>query len=155
MVKKVKPSIVFKEWQDIPLKKRNSHTARYLAKKAGMKSMAEVETAVMLGSLKKGYAYESERWEYQHKVQHYTPDFKIGNLYVEVKGKATNETRKKMLAVQRCNPDKNLVILFLKGNNKIRKGSKTTYLEWFRKVGYTCFDFSDMKSFLQYVRKHA
>lgn len=151
----VKASKILAEWNKLKPKKRNSFVARTLAKKAGMKSMAEVETAALLEKLKKEYAYESESWRYQYEPQLYTPDFKIGDLYIEVKGKATTETRRKMLAVQRCNPDKKLVILFLKGNNKIRKGSKTTYLEWFRKHGFTCFDFTEMDSFLQYVKENS
>jgi hypothetical protein len=156
MAKIYKPSTVMREWKSIPLKERNSNTARYLAKKAGMKSMAEVETAYVLQRLKKlRYKYEPERWQYQYEPQHYTPDFKVGNLYIEVKGKATMETRRKMLAVKRCNPDKHLVILFLKGNNKIRRGSKTTYIDWFRRQGFTCFDFREMDNFLKYVEKHS
>lgn len=159
MARIYKPATIMKEWNAIPMKERNSNTARYLAKKAGMKSMAEVETAFLLSGiqkkLKSKYKYEPDTWEYQHDPQSYTPDFKIGNLYIEVKGKATTDTRRKMLAVKKCNPDKKLVILFLKGNNKIRKGSKTTYIDWFRKQGFTCFDFKEMGTFLKYVEKHS
>ena len=130
-------------------KERNSRTAREYAKQCGMKSMAEVETAALLGD----YEYEPESWEYQYEVQHYTPDFKVGNVYVEVKGKATKETRNKLLAVKRCNPDRIIILRFLKGKNKISKGSKTTYIEWFTKHGFVCFDWNQEKEFLDFIKK--
>lgn len=117
--------------------------------------MAEVETAALLDQQGLGAEYEPEQWEYQYNVQSYTPDFKIGNVYVEVKGKATKETRKKLLAIKECNPDKILVIRFLRGHgNKITKGSKTSYMAWAEKNGFTAFDWDEEEEFLKYVKEN-
>jgi hypothetical protein len=154
MSRKNSPTTVMRKWRKLPNGSKNSHTARTLAKEAGMKSMAEVDVAERLTRAKLPYAYEPETWKYQYDPQEYTPDFQVGNVFIEVKGKATSDTRKKMLAVQKHNPDKHIVIVFLKGNNKIRKGSKTTYLQWFRKHGFICFDFTELNKLMDYIREY-
>jgi hypothetical protein len=83
------------------------------------------------------YEYEAATLVYQHEPQKYTPDFLLPKgLLIEYKGKMTNETRKKLLSIQRCNPDKRICLVFEKPNNKIRKGSKTTYWQWAEKNGF-------------------
>ena len=149
------PKQVMALWIALGKSQQNSKTAKELSAMVGMKSMAEVETAALFDTNGMGYDYEPEQWEYQYEVQHYTPDFRLANVYVEIKGKATKETRNKMLAVKAANPDKQIVIRFLKGNNKISAGSKTTYLKWFRKKGFVCFDWNEEKEFLEYIKQHA
>lgn len=151
----MKPETVLKKWQKLPKKQQNSRTAREHSAMCGMKSMAEVETAVLLGKAGIKYDYEPEKWAYQYEVQSYTPDFKTKQqVYVEVKGKATKETRNKLLAVKRCNPDKTIVVRFLKGKNKIYGGSKTTYLQWFKKKGFVCFDWDEEEEFIAFIKEH-
>ena len=150
----MKPLEVMELWYALPKAEQNSRTAREYSKKCGMKSMAEVETAALMDKAGLGYEYEAEQMPYQYETQHYTPDFRTQSIYVEVKGKATKETRDKLLAVKRCNPDKLVVIRFLKGNNKIAAGSKTTYLDWFRKKGFICFDWKEEKEFIQFLKKN-
>ena len=131
------PIQVMNKWNKIPPKKRNSQMARKYSAMAGMRSMGEVRCAADMKRRKIKYKYEELEMQYQHKPQKYTPDFVIrgqvpkhGDRIIEYKGKMTNETRKKLLSIQRCNPSAVLCLVFEKPNNKIRKGSKTTYWQW-------------------------
>jgi hypothetical protein len=92
------------------------------------------------------YGYESETLSYKYtvpaveKTERYTPDFPIvtrsgKKIYIETKGRLTAENRKKYLRV------KNLLgidlrFVFQKPNNKIYKGSKTTYWQWCESNGF-------------------
>lgn len=136
---------VIADWEALPSKQRNGRVAKQFAKRVGMKSMLEVIIAAQLEMLRqkrmlKKFEYEPEKWTYQHKPQTYTPDFRItlndGTVdFYEAKGKMTNETRKKIVSVQRCNPDKSFKMIFERPTNKIRAGSKTTYGDWATKMG--------------------
>jgi predicted nuclease of restriction endonuclease-like RecB superfamily len=129
-----------KKWDAIPPKQRNSLMARNMAKLAGMRSMGEVRCAADLKRKRIPYKYEKLVLEYQHQPQKYTPDFVIERsgkrTIIEYKGKMTNETRKKMLSIKRCNPELTICLVFEKPSNKIRKGSKTTYGDWAEKNGF-------------------
>ena len=63
------------------------------------------------------------------KKGNYLPDFIIGTLIVEAKGRFTSEDRKKHLAVKEMNPDRDIRILFQR-DQKISKNSKTYYSNW-------------------------
>ncbi len=91
------------------------------------------------------YSYESETLSYKYivpareKTERYTPDFPIitksgKKIYIETKGRLTSENRKKYLRV------KNLLGIDLRfvfqRDNKIYKGSDTTYSEWAEKNGF-------------------
>ena len=158
MKRKTKPSTLMKQWDKAveKLKKEitaqcvkkgikgrdksklmsraTSKLAKQLAAKAGMKSIGEVRCAADLELRGVPFSYETTTVEYQHKPQHYTPDFDIYNgtekIHIEYKGKLDYETRKKLLAVKKCNPESQIFIVFEKASNKIRKGSKTTYGLW-------------------------
>lgn len=67
----------------------------------------------------------------------YTPDFIIGSLIVEAKGRFTSVDRTKMLCVQRDNPEIRVALLFQR-NQPLIKGSKTTYVDWATRHGFTC-----------------
>lgn len=117
-----------------------SKLAKQYAKQAGMKSMGEVKCAADLEKRKIKYTYETTTVPYQYKPQKYTPDFDImvnGKvMHIEYKGKLDYATRKKLLAVRACNPDMDICLVFEKANNKIRKGSKTTYGMWAESKGF-------------------
>jgi hypothetical protein len=136
------PIQVMKKWDAIPPKKRNSRMAKEFAKKCGMRSMGEVRCAADMKRRQIPYKYEARLMTYQHQPQKYTPDFESPKIegVIEYKGKMTNETRKKLLSIQRCNPKIPIRLVFEKPNNKIRKGSKTTYAQWAEKNG---FDWSE------------
>jgi len=75
------------------------------------------------------------------KERNYIPDFKIGNIYIEAKGKLDLATRQKMLWFRECNPDVRVIILFQNPDNKIRKTSKTTYAMWAEDNNFEWLDF--------------
>lgn len=64
----------------------------------------------------------------------YIPDFEIGNLIVEVKGRFTAIDRKKHISVRELNPDLDIRILFQR-DQKIGKNSTTKYSDWCDKKG--------------------
>ena len=143
------PIQVMKKWEAIPQKKRNSRMAKEYAKLAGMRSIGEVRCAADMKRRRVKYEYESTTLAYQHEPQKYTPDFVIEKsvskhvdkivsdyIFIEYKGKMTNETRKKLLSIQRCNPTQRICMVFEKPNNKIRKGSKTKYWQWAEKNNF-------------------
>jgi hypothetical protein len=138
--KLLKPAKVMAKWNAIPEKERNSYIARSLAKLAGMKSIGEVRCAADMDSRNILYKYEAEVLEYQHLPQKYTPDFTIyesDDLLIEYKGKMTNETRKKLIAIARCNPTRRICLVFEKPSNKISSRPKAMrYWQWAEKQGF-------------------
>jgi len=135
------------------ISRASSRLAKTYAKMAGMKSMGEVKCAADLERRNIKFTYETTTVEYQHKVQHYTPDFDIGfegsnGIHIEYKGKLDYETRKKLLAERATNPDMQIGIVFEKPNNKIMKGSKTTYGKWAETKGFLWADKTVPKEWL-------
>lgn len=132
-------------WESIPARQRTRKVAHSSSKAVGMRSMLEVYIAAELAKLQKEgkilkFDYEQETWTYQHQPQKYTPDFRIfmpdGTVqYYEAKGKMTDETRKKLVSIKRCNPDKDLKIIFERAGNKLKAGGKMTYGTWADKTG--------------------
>ena len=79
----------------------------------------------------------------------YTPDFFLPNGYIiEAKGMFTSKDRKIALAMQEQHPDIKIVYLF-GYNNRLSRGSSTTYLEWCRKRKLEAADKKQMKSALK------
>lgn len=105
------------------------------------RSKLEAKVAALLPVVE----YETEKLKYvvpasNHK---YTIDFKIGHKsYIEVKGYLKASERKKYLLVRECNPEIKLRFFFDKADNKIYKGSPTTYADWCDKEG---FEWTDLK----------
>jgi ribosomal protein S26 len=64
----------------------------------------------------------------------YIPDFIIGSIIVEVKGRFTAQDRKKHISVRELNPDVDIRILFQR-DQKIGKNSTTKYSTWCDKKG--------------------
>lgn len=79
-------------------------------------------------------SYESEKFSY---VLHrkYTPDFKVGNVYIEVKGWWPSAERTKFLAVIINNPGLPIFVALQRPNMTLSKTSKTTYGQWCSKHG--------------------
>jgi len=83
--------------------------------------------------------YETDKLTYvvPAKKRIYNPDWKVrDNVYIETKGKLDRETIEKMLLVKEQNLNATIYILFQRGTNKLRKGSKMTYLDWAKKNGF-------------------
>ena len=84
--------------------------------------------------------YETDKLTYvvPAKKRTYNPDWTVRpKVYIETKGKLDRETIEKMLLVKEQNPDAKIYLLFQRGTNKLRRGSKMTYLDWAKKNGFT------------------
>jgi hypothetical protein len=67
----------------------------------------------------------------------YHPDVVLPNdIVVEVKGYFTPEDRTKHLLVQKAHPNLDVRFVFKNPNNKLRKGSSTTYAMWCDEHGF-------------------
>lgn len=67
----------------------------------------------------------------------YLCDFLLGNgVMIETKGWFTIEDRKKHLLIKEQHPELDIRFLFSNANNKLRKGSSTTYGSWCTKKGF-------------------
>lgn len=67
----------------------------------------------------------------------YTPDFVLANgVIVEAKGLFEAEDRQKHLTIKKQYPNLDIRFVFQNPNNRIYKGSKTTYADWCTKNGY-------------------
>lgn len=105
-----------------------------------MRSAFEKTLAVFLD--RKGVVYQYEPHSLDYVLERtYTPDFLLPNgVYIEAKGKLDQDTRSKMIAVKKAHPDKDIRIVFMRGGNKLSKGSNTTYMGWATKNGFICAD---------------
>lgn len=97
---------------------------------------SQLEQQVEEALISQGYSpqYETEKFGY---VLHrkYTPDFKVGNVYVEVKGWWPPAERTKFLAVIMNNPGLPIFVALQRPHLTLSKQSKTTYAQWCTKHG--------------------
>jgi len=98
------------------------------------RSKYEQQVHALLGST---VEYEKSVLEYTiPESKHcYTPDFHIPgtNIYIETKGRFCVKDRMKQLLIKKQHPDKRIILVFMNPNEKLRKGSKTSYLDWCNK----------------------
>ena len=86
--------------------------------------------------------YEQEKITYTQPARQakYTPDFKLpkkgGFFYVETKGRWLTEDRHKHLLIKEQFPDIDIRFVFQSVNNKLYKGSKTTYAMYCERHGF-------------------
>ena len=93
------------------------------------RSALEEEVGADLVKLGHSAEYEPEKFEYvQHKK--YTPDFKVGDFYVEVKGWFSPACRNKLRAVMKCHPELPLFVALQMPNQRLNSKSKTTVAQW-------------------------
>jgi hypothetical protein len=97
---------------------------------------SNLETQVEEALLAQGYApqYEPEKFGYVLHRQ-YRPDFKVGDVYVEVKGWWPPAERTKFLAVIMNNPGLPIFVALQRPFMTLSKQSKTTYAQWCTKHG--------------------
>ena len=82
--------------------------------------------------------YEAKKFEYiiPESKHNYTPDFPLSpHIVIETKGRWVVEDRQKMLLIKEQYPEIDFRIVFYNANQKIKKGSKTTYAMWCNKHG--------------------
>jgi hypothetical protein len=74
-------------------------------------------------------------------MSRYTPDFLIptknGFFFVETKGRFVPADRQKHLLIKKQFPEKDIRFVFSNQNQKLYKGSKTSYAMWCDKHGFT------------------
>ena len=108
------------------------------------RSNFERSVAAYLKKKKIKYGYETTKFPFVQPIKKrvYIPDFELPMVgtFVECKGKLTKEDRDKLLWAREQNPNMHLVILFMRANNYIRKGSKTRYKDWAEKEGFLWAD---------------
>lgn len=105
----------------------------------GYRSGLEEKVAAELAEAGVEVEFESMVIQYtKPETSHrYTPDFPLPNgIIIETKGRFTVEDRKKHLLIKKQHPDKDIRFVFSNPNNKITKGSKTTYAMWCEKHGF-------------------
>ena len=95
----------------------------------GFRSTTELRVAQQFQDEGVPYTYETDRLGYSLK-RNYTPDFKIGDVFVEVKGYWPPSDRAKLLAVFKSNPETMLFVALERPALTISKKSKTTYAQW-------------------------
>ena len=109
---------------------------RRLRSRKDKEHRSQLETEVEQGLINQGLTplYETERFGYTlHRK--YTPDFKVGNVYVEVKGWWPPAERSKFLAVITGNPGLRIFVALQRPHMTLSKKSKTTYAMWCAKHG--------------------
>lgn len=88
------------------------------------------------------FDYEKEKLKYEVPARQatYTPDFKIGDIFVEAKGWFQTEDRTKLRMVKQSHPHLDIRLVFQRANSKISKDSKTTYAKWCDDHGFPWAD---------------
>lgn len=111
---------------------------RARALKAGYRSGLEETVGKELTEAGVDYEYESIKIEWvDHKVRKYTPDFILPNgIIVETKGRFVASDRRKHLEIKKQHPEVDIRFVFSNANNKLNKGSKTTYAMWCEQKGF-------------------
>ena len=94
-----------------------------------MRSRLEEQVAELLTNLNIEYGYEPDKFSYVIEAK-YTPDFKVGDVYLETKGF--------------FKPALDVRLVFQAPYNKISKNSKTTYAAWAEKNGFQWCPYYDI-----------
>lgn len=118
-------------------------TRRQAAVKHGFRSGLEENLNQSLSELGIDGEYEKHKIKYiKPATNHtYTPDFKLPNgIFIETKGRFVLADQKKHLLIRQQYPELDIRFIFQNSNNKLRKGSKTTYADWCRKHGFLFAD---------------
>lgn len=98
--------------------------ARSKFEKRVMKQMYEDDMEVDYENVKIKYTQPA-------KKRQYTPDFVLPNgIIIEAKGRLTTAARQKHKFIRKSHPDLDLRFVFQRSQNKIYKGSKTSYADW-------------------------
>ena len=117
---------------------RKKITVDQAGRKHGFRSGLEKDFIKLLESYSIEPNYESKKLEYivPESKHVYTPDFPVSpHIVIETKGRWVLEDRQKMLLIIKQYPDIDFRIVFYNANQKIKKGSKTSYADWCDKHG--------------------
>src|SRR4030095_35160 len=113
----------------------SSKSSAGVKKKPKYRSGLEHFVAVFLDGAHIPANHEKETLKYlvPAVTKRYLVDFSLPThpaLVVEVKGRFTSVDRKKMLYIHTQYPDRHVIMLFGKAQNKLSKKSNTTYADW-------------------------
>lgn len=123
---------------NMPRFRRKKITKDAAGKKHGFRSGLEDLIQQQFDELNIDHKYESLKLEYTiPESKHvYTPDFPVSpHIIIETKGRWVVEDRQKMLLIIKQYPDIDFRMVFYNANQKIKKGSKTSYADWCDKHG--------------------
>ncbi len=114
------------------------------------RSKLEKECHQLLG---KEWKYEPNRIAYTIR-RNYTPDFVLGDYYIEVKGffRSGDRQKYKAIAEQLRFEDKELIFLMPRPHSKVAKGNKITYVEWCKKNKIQIFSTKEIKELKEWTR---
>lgn len=111
-------------------------TIRYEAKLAGFRSGFEQTLDIQLKVAGVSYEYENTKIPYTLQGK-YIPDFYLvkQGFYIEAKGLLDRESKAKMLAVKRQNPEIEIRMVFMDADKKIPR-TKQTHGQWAERNGF-------------------
>jgi len=120
---------------------KTSHSKKkthFVGLKYGFRSGLEKRVSDALTYQGIPFTYEEEKIKYlkPSRVSTYTPDFKIGNIFIETKGRFLCADRQKHLLIKDQHPELDIRFVFSNPNQKISKNSRTTYAMWCEKHGF-------------------
>lgn len=118
--------------------KRKRITVDAAGRKHGFRSGLEDDMIKELEGYDIDPNYEGKKLEYiiPESKHQYTPDFPVSpHIVIETKGRWVVEDRQKMLLLIKQYPEIDFRMIFYNANQKIKKGSKTSYADWCDKKG--------------------
>ena len=84
----------------------------------------------------------------------YTPDWTIRKgWYIETKGRLDSAGRKKLLYIKQQHPDARILVVFQRHQNKIYKGSNTSYSQWATKSGIEWCGYEDSNRIFAFIQE--
>ena len=117
----------------MPRFKRKKITVDQAGRKHGFRSGLEEKIIQQLKDAGLEPNYEGIKFDYiiPESKHVYTPDFPVcKRIVIETKGRWVLEDRQKMLLLMEQHPEIEFRMVFYNANQKIKKGSKTSYADW-------------------------
>lgn len=123
-------------------RKKNYSNLRARAIQEGYRSGLEEDTAKYLTERGVAYTYEETKIKWVDlRYRTYTPDFVLPNgIIIETKGRFVNDDRRKHRAIKDQFPALDIRFVFTNSNNKLYKGSKSSYADWCKRYGFKYAD---------------
>jgi hypothetical protein len=123
--------------------RKTTSAKRAHALKNGYRSGLEEDVCKQLDAAEVPYEYEKMKIKYiKPASEHqYTPDIVLDNgIIIETKGRFLIADRKKHMLIKRQQPHLDIRFVFSNSNQKLNKGSYTTYAQWCIKNGFLYAD---------------
>jgi hypothetical protein len=119
--------------------------------KYGFRSGLEVRIAEELTTQGIPFTFEEDKIHYlkPSRISTYTPDFRIGNILIESKGRFMVADRQKHLLIKEQHEHLDIRFVFSNPKQRISKSSRTTYAMWCEKHGFLYAKESIPNSWLQ------